>query len=174
MSGTQEDFSALLSAFERSDWQEMTVEIAGDRVHVSRRGGSADGHSVAYAQTLSNAPSPAAVRADVGVETEDSVVATASDAVEAVRSSRSEPEGAAVVSPSVGIFWRAPSPTSAPFVEVGSAVDAEDTVGIVEVMKLMQQVLAGVSGVVTAIEVENGGTVEYGQLLVYVKPVGGS
>jgi acetyl-CoA carboxylase biotin carboxyl carrier protein len=174
MSGTHEDFANLLSAFERSDWQEMTVEIGGDHLHVSRRGGSADRLAI----TKGRAPKQA-VDADASVPdpSTDSAVSAPEPGVtgaEVVDTNPSAPDGVAVVSPSVGIFWRAPSPTSAPFVEVGSLVDAEDTVGIVEVMKLMQQVLAGVSGVVSSIEIENGGTVEHGEPLVYVRTVGES
>jgi acetyl-CoA carboxylase biotin carboxyl carrier protein len=57
-------------------------------------------------------------------------------------------------------------------VEVGARVDADDTIGIVEVMKLMQQVPAGVSGVVTAIPVGNAETVAFNQPLVFIDPTG--
>jgi biotin carboxyl carrier protein len=85
---------------------------------------------------------------------------------------RPVPTGLAVRSPSVGIFWRAPSPTEPPFVAVGARVEADDTIGIVEVMKLMQQVPAGISGVVTAIPVGNAETVEFNQPLVFIDAAG--
>jgi acetyl-CoA carboxylase biotin carboxyl carrier protein len=66
------------------------------------------------------------------------------------------------------MFWIAPSPGAPPFVEVGSRVSADDVVGIVEVMKLMNEVTAGIDGVVTAVLVGNGETVEFGQPLVLV------
>ena len=69
---------------------------------------------------------------------------------------------------SVGLFWRAPSPDSPPFVEVGSRVGAEDTIGIVEVMKLMTPVAAGRAGIVSAVLVDNGAMVEHGQSLVLI------
>ena len=78
--------------------------------------------------------------------------------------------GTAVPSPSVGLFWRGPAPGAPPFVEVGAHVRAGDTVGIVEVMKLMNHVGAPVDGVVTAVAVGNGDTVEFGQTLVVVEP----
>ena len=74
--------------------------------------------------------------------------------------------GTAIESPSVGLFWRAPSPGAPPFVEVGDRVSPGDTVAIVEVMKLMNHVVATHEGVVTAILVENGAPVEFGQALV--------
>ncbi|HVX32419.1 MAG TPA: biotin/lipoyl-containing protein, partial [Solirubrobacterales bacterium] len=80
--------------------------------------------------------------------------------------------GTKIESPSVGLFWRAPSPGAPPFVEVGQRVAAGDTVAIVEVMKLMNHVAAPVDGVVTAILVENGESVEFGQPIVVVDPEG--
>lgn len=81
-------------------------------------------------------------------------------------------DGVSIESPSVGLFWRAPSPGAPPFVELGQKVAAGDTVAIVEVMKLMNHVASPVDGVVTAILVENGGAVEYGQTIVVVDPEG--
>jgi acetyl-CoA carboxylase biotin carboxyl carrier protein len=72
----------------------------------------------------------------------------------------------------VGLFWRSPSPGAPPFVEVGGRVAAGETVAIVEVMKLMNHVAAPIDGVVTAILVENGASVEYGQTIVIVDPEG--
>jgi biotin carboxyl carrier protein len=69
--------------------------------------------------------------------------------------------GVVVPAPSVGIFWRSPEPGALPFVEVGSRVAEGDVVGIVEVMKLMNNVHAPVAGVVRAIHVANAASVEY-------------
>jgi acetyl-CoA carboxylase biotin carboxyl carrier protein len=76
----------------------------------------------------------------------------------------------AVVAPSPGIFWRSPAPGEPPFVEVGQRVSPETPVGIVEVMKLMNQVLAGVDGTVQVIVVENGASVERGEPMVLIQP----
>src|ERR1700761_6946818 len=81
-------------------------------------------------------------------------------------------DGTKIESPSVGLFWRAPSPGAPPFVEVGGRVAAGDTVAIVEVMKLMNHVASPVDGVITAILVENGASVEFGQPIVVVDPEG--
>jgi acetyl-CoA carboxylase biotin carboxyl carrier protein len=78
----------------------------------------------------------------------------------------------AIESPSVGLFWRSPSPGAPPFIEVGQQVSAGDTVAIVEVMKLMNHVASPVDGVVSAILIENGGPVEFGQTIVVVDPQG--
>lgn len=71
-----------------------------------------------------------------------------------------------VVSPSIGIVWRSPKPGAAPFVEVGDTVDAEDTLCIIEVMKLMTHVKAGAAGRVIRFHASNGDTVEYGTPLL--------
>jgi acetyl-CoA carboxylase biotin carboxyl carrier protein len=75
-----------------------------------------------------------------------------------------------VKSPLLGIYYRAPRPGEAPFVEVGARVEAETIVGIVEVMKLMNTARAGVSGEVVEILAANGELVEHGELLMLVRP----
>jgi acetyl/propionyl-CoA carboxylase alpha subunit len=77
---------------------------------------------------------------------------------------------AEVTSPLVGTFYRSPSPDAAPFVEVGAAVTADSPVGIVEVMKLMNRVTAGVAGVVVEICRGDGESVQYGDVLLRVEP----
>ena len=75
------------------------------------------------------------------------------------------PEGHVVKAPIVGTFYRAPSPTATPFVELGHTVKEGQTVCIIEAMKLMNEIEADGSGVIKAILVENGQPVEYGQPL---------
>lgn len=74
--------------------------------------------------------------------------------------------GVLVTAPLVGTFYRAPEPGADPFVEVGSPVEVDQTVGIVEAMKLMNPVKAAKAGTVTAIHAENGQMVEFDQPLV--------
>jgi acetyl-CoA carboxylase biotin carboxyl carrier protein len=73
-------------------------------------------------------------------------------------------------SPMVGTFYRAAQPGAKPFVEVGSKVKPDTILCIIEVMKLMNSVTAGVSGVVTHVLVENAQVVEPGQALIAVRP----
>jgi len=75
------------------------------------------------------------------------------------------PEGHVIKSPMVGTFYRAPSPGAKPFVDVGSSVNAGDTLCIIEAMKLLNEIEADKAGVVKAILVENGQPVEFGQPL---------
>ena len=70
----------------------------------------------------------------------------------------------------VGTFYRAPAPGEAPFVEVGHRIDVGQTVCILEAMKLMNELEAEVSGEVVEILVDNGTPVEFGQVLMRVRP----
>lgn len=167
---TPDDLRELLAAFEGSSWQEMSVSVAGDTLHVSRRDSTPDPapNTTASAadEVLGTAPAPRAAMAPAP----DITPAAAPSGDGAGPSTPPDAKGTPVPAPSVGLFWRAPSPGAAPFVEVGTQVSPEDTVGIVEVMKLMNRVPAGVSGVVTAVLVANGGMVEHGQPLVLIDP----
>jgi acetyl-CoA carboxylase biotin carboxyl carrier protein len=172
MEMSPETIRALLDAFERSDWREMVVEVGEDRLHVSRDPIPVNGTSAPAGPTAPPAgpvaagdpPPPPVAKASSGV-----VPPTAPPAGEA---SEADAKGTRVESPSVGLFWRAPSPGAPPFVELGARVQAGETVAIVEVMKLMNHVASPVDGVVTAILVENGEAVEFGQAIVVVDPEG--
>ena len=74
-----------------------------------------------------------------------------------------------VKSPMVGTFYRAPSPDSPPFIEVGSEVNPETPVCIVEAMKVMNEIQAETKGTIVEVLVENGESVEYGRALLKVK-----
>jgi acetyl-CoA carboxylase biotin carboxyl carrier protein len=102
------------------------------------------------------APSPAAV------------AGTASAAPAAVEAAPAA-EGHVLKSPMVGTFYRSPSPGAKPFVEVGDAVKAGQTVCIIEAMKLLNEIECDRDGVVKAIMVENGQPVEYGEPLIAIE-----
>jgi acetyl-CoA carboxylase biotin carboxyl carrier protein len=76
----------------------------------------------------------------------------------------------AIEAPMLGTFYRAPGPGEEPFVDVGAEVEPESTVCIIEVMKMMNSVPAGVAGEVVEVAAENGQLVEYGEPLFYVRP----
>ncbi|MEO7953603.1 MAG: acetyl-CoA carboxylase biotin carboxyl carrier protein [Polaromonas sp.] len=79
------------------------------------------------------------------------------------------PEGHAVKSPMVGTFYRASSPGSDPFVEIGSVIKEGETICIIEAMKILNEIEADKSGTVTRILGENGQAVEYGQPLFIIE-----
>jgi acetyl-CoA carboxylase biotin carboxyl carrier protein len=87
------------------------------------------------------------------------------------RQEREIPAGLhAVRAPMVGTFYRAPQPGAAPYVEVGQSVQADTQVGIIEVMKLMNAIPAGVRGMVREIAAENAAAVQYGDVLIVIEP----
>lgn len=179
MEMSPETIRALLDAFERSDWREMVVEVGEDRLHVSRD------QLTELAPAAPAAPAPPAAGPVAAADPPPLPVAKASSggvptttppadggAPASSAADAASAKGTKIESPSVGLFWRAPSPGAPPFVEVGQQVKAGETVAIVEVMKLMNHVAAPVDGVVTAILVENGASVEFGQPIVVVDPEG--
>jgi acetyl-CoA carboxylase biotin carboxyl carrier protein len=169
MENSQDVMRALLEAFEKSDWQEMSVTIGQDSLHVSRQP-FRDGHGPAAPPPPAapfTAPAPeAAAPAQPAAPAEPA----ASPPTVAAEPSTALPPGHVVESPSVGLFWRAPSPGAPPFVEVGQQVAEGDTLAIVEVMKLMNHVVAPVAGTIAAIVPGNGESVEYGSPLVVIDP----
>lgn len=78
-------------------------------------------------------------------------------------------DGHTIRSPMVGTFYRAPAPDAKAFVEVGDSVGPNDTVCIIEAMKMLNQIEAEISGTVSEILVENGQPVEYDQPLFVIK-----
>jgi acetyl-CoA carboxylase biotin carboxyl carrier protein len=76
-----------------------------------------------------------------------------------------------IKSPMVGTFYRAPSPEAANYVEVGTEVNADTVVCIIEAMKVMNEIKAEVRGVITACPVENAKPVEFGQALFKIRPL---
>ena len=120
-------------------------------------------------KALPEAPAPTSVP-------QQSAEARAAEAVaEAVESAvLPEKNGLhAVRSPVVGTFYRAPAPGEDPYVEVGDTVVAGQVVCLVEAMKLMNEIVADVSGEVVEVLAENAGGVEYDQPLLYLRPDAG-
>ena len=111
------------------------------------------------------AAAPAAVAAAPVAATAPAPAATAPQPA----AKEPEAKGRAITSPMVGTFYAASSPDAAPFVEVGSTVNAGDVVCIIEAMKLMNEIKSEQSGKVVQICVKNGDPIEYGQVLMYVE-----
>ena len=74
-----------------------------------------------------------------------------------------------IVSPMVGTFYRSPSPDAPPFVEVGKEVNEDTVVGIIEAMKVMNEIKAETSGTIAETPAENGKPVQFGQVLFRVR-----
>ena len=94
--------------------------------------------------------------------------AAAAPAVEQPVATEPAPQGTTVTSPMVGTFYRAPNPGAEPFVKVGDHVEAGQTLGIIEAMKLLNEIEAETSGTIKEICVENAQPVEFGQPLFII------
>jgi acetyl-CoA carboxylase biotin carboxyl carrier protein len=90
--------------------------------------------------------------------------------IEAPKEADPVDRGIAITSPMVGTFYKAATPGSASFTEIGKTISAGQVVCIIEAMKLMNEIESEISGTVTEICIQDGQPVEYGQVLMYVKP----
>jgi acetyl-CoA carboxylase biotin carboxyl carrier protein len=179
MTLSADDIKALIAEFRESDWEEMQLTAGDVSVVISRTGGSSwIGNQQPPPPSGGGAPSvPPSIG---GAAPGQAATATAAAAAPpppakagpppAPTGATSAPSGHAVTSPTVGLFWRSPQPGTPPFVDVGQRVGADDTVCVIEVMKLMNQVKAGVAGTVASIEPENGAMVEHGTVLITIDP----
>ena len=165
-----EDVQSLIAAFEASEWDEMTLAVAGTRLEITRTGRPPTG-AVAPTPSVGAPPVPSApAAADGGAP--PLPASTGAPAQARSAAGRAETAGGLpITAPSVGLFWRSPQPGAPPFVDVGQTVGPDDTVCIVEVMKLMNHVKAGLTGVVRSVAAENGAMVEHGQVLFVLDPV---
>jgi acetyl-CoA carboxylase biotin carboxyl carrier protein len=144
----------LIELLEESNINEIEIKEGEESVRISRMSHSAPAQMMMPAGYPQMAAAPAPAVAPAAVAAAEPV------AVEAA--------GHVVRSPMVGTFYRAPSPSSPAFIEVGKSVKAGDVICIVEAMKMMNQIEADKSGVVEAILVEEGQPVEYDQPLVTI------
>ncbi len=115
---------------------------------------------------------------DIEVERQEITVVAAGPAAVAVAAAPGAAPAAApgrmpVVAPLVGVFYRAGSPGAKPFVDVGDTVERGQKVGIVEAMKMMNEVTSDYRGTVAEVVVKNGDTVQYEQVLMYIDTAGG-
>lgn len=143
----------LIELLEESGIAEIEIHEGEESVRISRHSTTAQPMAYMHAPAAA-APAPAAA-----------VAAPAATA----ETASSLPSGHQVTSPIVGSFYRSPSPTSKPFVEIGKSVNVGDTLCIIEAMKIMNQIEADKSGVVKAILAENGDPVEFGQPLFIIE-----
>ena len=152
MSLTARDIAEITRLLEDSRFDELELEIDGMKIHLRRSGA---------------APSADEKGARAGLAPDKSPAVPASAAIPVT-----DPALAAVKAPLLGTFYRAPKPGAPPFVDVGARVEGDTIVGIIEVMKLMNTVRAGVSGTVREFRARDGALVEYGEVLLTVDPRG--
>ena len=109
-----------------------------------------------------------AVAAPVAAPVAVAAAPAAPTASEAAPAAEPVVQGTTVTSPMVGTFYRAPNPGAEPFVKVGDHVEAGQTLGIIEAMKLLNEIEAETSGTIKEICVENAQPVEFGQPLFII------
>ena len=156
----------LLDFISASPIEEFRLEIGANRLFISK---NADG-AVRFEQTADTGRSDAASQ-------EQPQAANETIVKEKLRqeSARAQPAAAPegleqVTAPLLGIYYQAPEPGTAPFVQVGDKVKEDTTVCLIEVMKLFNAVKAGIRGTVEQVLVNNGDMVEFGQPLFLIRP----
>ena len=155
MSLTAKDVSEIMRLLEESSFDELSLETEGLTLHLRRKGAGGPAIEAPSRRTPAKAAS-----ASAPAEPKPAPAKAAAPAAAGVTE---------VPAPLLGVFYRAPKPGEAPFVEVGSKVEADTVIAIIEVMKLMNSVRAGVKGEVVEILAQNGALVEYGETLIRVK-----
>jgi acetyl-CoA carboxylase biotin carboxyl carrier protein len=171
---TFREVQEIIRTFKDSDWSGMTLELGGMRIVVGKDGPPRSAATPASdAQPTSAAP--ARQSAPAAAQTPPPAPAPTAEATQSTPPSPSaDTTGCvAVNSPAVGSFWVAPSPGQPPFVQVGQTVAEEEQLAIVEVMKLMNPVLAPTAGEVVQVCAANAELVEYEQVLFWIRPSDG-
>lgn len=173
MSLNATEVAEILKALEASSFDSLDLEIGGVKLSLRRRSAalaaSTSSPPAAAADTPPGAPVPG-VSASTVPAASPVAVAPVSAAPDSTPPVEVPPGTHAVTAPLLGVFYRAPKPGEPPFVEVGSRVEPDTIIGIIEVMKLMNTVRAGLRGQVVAIAARNGELVEYGEALMFVRP----
>ncbi|KPL68609.1 hypothetical protein SZ64_11140 [Erythrobacter sp. SG61-1L] len=154
---TAKDIAEITRLLDESQFSELKLEIGDFKLRVSR-GGS--GRRL-YDDDVEAAPAPR-----TAAPSTPAPAAAPAPATPATGPAAGEVD---VPAPLLGNFYSAPRPGDPPFVKVGDLVNEDSIIGIIEVMKLMNSVRAGVAGTVVAILADNGTSVEEGQALIRVK-----
>ena len=161
------EIKRLVALVEESQIDELVVRRLWSTVRISKVRRENGGGEVQTVQTTVSHPMPVAVAEPPPVETP-----APSPTPEPGPEPKTETEDGLVpiVSPMVGSFYSAASPTSPPYVEVGGRIQSGQVVCIIEAMKLMNEIEADISGTVVKILVENEQPVEFNQPLFLVRP----
>lgn len=176
---TVEEVQEILRIFAESRMQEIHIEVGDVKVVASKRDTplpSTEGPVTAAART-GGAAAPRVAADERQTAEPDERAAAEPDAAASGPVTDRPPDHAglvAVTAPLLGTFYRCPAPGRPPFVEVGSVVEPDDPVCIVEVMKLFNNVTAGRKGRIAEIVVDDGAMVEFGQTLLWIEPADGT
>lgn len=164
-SATWSEVLALVAQLDESGLEEAEVVSDGVSVRVSRTAGGLG----ASAAPVAAAPATSAPAAAAAAEPA-TAAATDNQPLVTPEATPARDDLVDVTAPILGVVYRRPSPDKAEFIQVGDLVEPGTTVAILEVMKMMNQVSAGVSGRVAEILVEDGAMVEHGAVLLRIEP----
>lgn len=164
MTLTAKDVAAITRLLEESSFDELTLELDGLKLNLRRTG-------AAPAQPAHPAPAERSTRPAEILSRSESATGSAPARTDPARVDAAGAGMHDVTAPLLGTFYRAPKPGAPAFIEVGSVVEEDTIIGIIEVMKLMNTVRAGARGTVTEILAEDGTLVEYGQALLRIGKV---
>jgi acetyl-CoA carboxylase biotin carboxyl carrier protein len=156
-----EELRELIALLRENGLAELELENEGFRVRLRRENSVAEPSGYVAAPTPSPAPAVAPVPSPAHTPAHPGTQATTAAA--------QDQDLHIISSPIVGTFYRSPSPTADAFVKIGSNVEPESVVCIIEAMKLMNEIQAEATGEVVKIYVENGQPVEYGQPLFGIR-----
>ena len=167
MSLTAADVAEIMRLLEQSSFDELTLEMEGIKLSLRRNG------AVERSDATNTPAQPPAAAPPTLAPAAPSAHPTSGPAAAPAQAARPADHNVQdVVAPLLGTFYRAPKPGAPPFVEVGAAVEEDTVVAIIEVMKLMNTVRAGVRGQVAEILPVDGSLVEYGETLLRVRKSG--
>ncbi len=162
-----DELKQLIELIRTNDFTEFELEREGFRVRFSR--GREDDASEANAGGTAKTAASSATTTAAGQSAAAPSGTPAHPGAKAETAASEDQDLHIITSPIVGTFYRAASPNVDSFVKIGSRVEHESVVCIIEAMKLMNEIQAETSGEVTKIYVENGQPVEYGQPLFGIK-----
>ena len=148
------DIKAIIDLMKKNSITEFELERQDSKIRL-KRGLNGGAPAVQYDE-------PAVVSAPPAIQ---SLAVAPGNAVQVAATGEID-----IKSPMIGTFYRAPSPEAGSYVEVGSEVNADTVVCIIEAMKVMNEIKAEVKGIVTQVLVESGKPVEFGQPLFKVRP----
>jgi acetyl-CoA carboxylase biotin carboxyl carrier protein len=171
---TAADVAEIVRLLEESTFDELTLEINGTKLSLRRGAGVQRSATPAAGAARNDAANPGTPVSEASGPASSGAVGTGGAPATPAPSGSAvqDPDVREITSPLLGTFYRAPKPGASPFVEVGSQVEEDTVVAIIEVMKLMNTVRAGVRGRVSEVLVSDGVLVEYGQPLFRVRTSG--
>jgi acetyl-CoA carboxylase biotin carboxyl carrier protein len=155
---TAADVAEIMRLVEQSKFDELNLEMDGVKLTLRRVGAAGR-----FVESVTTQSGPSDTAATAGSRSDLTLAPAAASVVAAAPADASLTD---ITSPMLGTFYRAPKPGSAPFVEIGSAVNEDSVIAIIEVMKLMNTVRAGVKGVITQILPADETLVEFGEVLM--------